>query len=179
MPIKKLKQKVKQPLKNLPSSDELADPGEPDLREFYDYSLPELEFLEEYKKDLNTERAGKAVGVTSRTVQNWVAQSKIKDVMARIHDTYVDAILMDSKIAAGEFISVFREMRECFSGGDTKVASALATMSGNFLRATGHYSSDAHNQTPQVQINIDLGNPKPKVKSVGKNVININLEDEG
>lgn len=169
-----LANRVTQQLNNLPPVEKMACPNSPILEEVYLFSMTEMKWLEEYKKDLDPYRAGKAVKVTRDMVNKYLNNDKIKKILARIHEAYVSAILMDNKVAAGRFINILDKMEKSFDSGDGKVASALANMAGNLLRATGHFGSEEHGKTPQVQINIDLGSSPKEAKIVsGDEVIDI------
>ena len=168
----KLERNIKAKVKELPKANELADPDNLDLREFFSYSGKEIEFIEQYKKTLDPLASAKAVGVDPRTVQNWVKKPKVRDAMQKIQDAYIGAALMDKDVAASQFMDTLVAMQDKFiHEGDTKVASALAAMHGHHLKATGQFGNGGDNSAPQVVVNIDLGNdssPKnitPKVSS--------------
>lgn len=170
------KERTKKQLKKMPQIRDVADPMKPDLRLYYNYTLGQLKFLDEYKKDLDTQRAAKAVGISSSTIERWVKLPQIRDVMNRIHDAYVDAVCMDNKVAAGRFISILNKLENKFDEGDSKVSAALANMAGNMLKATGHFDNAEGGSTPQVQINIDIGNASAKGNKPQKELKDVTIE---
>lgn len=98
---KNLKCRARETLNNLPQVEDISNPIAPDLREFHTYSLNQIKFLDEYQKDLDSDRAAKETGVSNTTKNKWLKEQKIQDVMNRIHDAYKEAIFMNSKYAAG------------------------------------------------------------------------------
>jgi len=173
---KTLKKRATEKLNNLPPVEKMASPKYPTFEEVYLYSMTEMKFLEEYKKDLDPYRAGKEVRITRDMVNKYLNNEKITKVMGRIHEAYIDAIMMDTKVAAGRFMNILDKLEKSFDNGEAKVASALANMAGNLLRATGHFGSEDKGKASVVQINIDLGKDQPteklKVVSGKTNILN-------
>jgi hypothetical protein len=161
----KLEANINATLKQLPPLEEIHDPNKPGATAVAAYDVRAYAFLEEYKKDLDIERCVRTLGIKQKEIQAWLDQPKFTDVMNRIHDSYADAVLMDSKTIAGWSVEILRDLHQRFKDGDSKASSALATMAGNMLRASGNFK-DANVNSPQVLIQINTtGAVEPKIVS--------------
>jgi len=159
----KLEANIKTALKQLPPLETIHDPNAPGPTAVAAYDVRAYAFLEEYKKDLDIERCVKMLGIKPKEIAAWLDQPKITDVMNRIHDSYADAVLMDSKTIAGWSVEILRDLHQRFKDGDSKASSALAAMAGNMLRASGNFK-DVNASSPQVLIQINTtGAVEPKV----------------
>lgn len=137
----------------------------PELREHYAFSMKQVAFLEEYKVNLDLNKAANHVGVRVETLNKWLKLPHINEVIYKINKTYADAVLLDSKVAAGRFINTFDKIEKRFDEGDGRVAGALANMASNMLKATGHFSATDGAVGTQVNINIDLSGATNVVQS--------------
>lgn len=182
--------KVKKQFRAMPPLEEIHDPNKPGPTEVVPYTMDTYAFFEEYKKDLDANRALKTLGIPVRKYRDWMDQPKFTDVLNRIHQAYEDAVLMDAKTVAGWSVEILRDLHNEFKNGDKKTASALAAMAGNMLRASGNFA-EATQTAPQVLIQINTGDPtsavtqesRPKkLKTVGPSEtpkdsdININIQ---
>jgi hypothetical protein len=161
-----LEKNVSMSLKKLPPIESIHDPAKPGSTDVASYDIRAYAFLEEYKKDLDVERCAKTLGLTRKEISVWFDQAKFTDVINRIHDSYSDAVLMDAKTIAGWSVEILRDLHQRFKEGDSKASSALATMAGNLLRASGNFK-DANVSAPQVLIQINTsGTPTNMVKDI-------------
>lgn len=149
-----LEKNVKATLKQMPPIETIHDKNKPGSTAVAGYDIKAYAFLEEYKKDLDADRCAKMLGISPKQLALWYDQAKFTDVVNRIHDSYADAVLMDSKTIAGWSIEIMRDLHQRFKEGDSKASSALATMAGNMLRASGNFK-DANVTSPQVLIQIN------------------------
>lgn len=157
-----LETNLKETLKRMPDIEKIHDPEKPGSTQVASYDIRAYAFLEEYKKDLDTDRCLKALGIPRKEYEAWCLEPKFTDVVNRIHDAYADAILMDSKTIAGWSVEILRDLHQSFKEGNVKASSALATMAGNMLRASGNFK-DANVNQPQVLIQINTsGQTEPK-----------------
>lgn len=161
----KLEANIKSALKQLPPLEEIHDPHKPGSTAVAAYDVRAYAFLEEYKKDLDVERCVRTLGIKQKEIQAWLDQPKFTDVMNRIHDSYADAVLMDSKTIAGWSVEILRDLHQRFKDGDSKSSSALATMAGNMLRASGNFK-DANVNSPQVLIQINTSGVPTEPKTI-------------
>jgi len=175
---------VKKQFKAMPPLNEIHDPNKPGLTEVAPYTMDTYAFFEEYKKDLDADRALKTLKIPTKRYKQWLDQPKFTDVLNRIHQAYEDAVLMDAKTVAGWSVEILRDIHNAFKAGDTKAGSALAAMAGNMLRASGNFK-EATQTAPQVLIQINTGDPSgstdetPPIKDVTtsdqQSDININI----
>lgn len=149
---------VKKQFKAMPPLNEIHDPNKPGLTEVAPYTMDTYAFFEEYKKDLDADRALKTLKIPTKRYKQWLDQPKFTDVLNRIHQAYEDAVLMDAKTVAGWSVEILRDIHNAFKAGDTKAGSALAAMAGNMLRASGNFK-EATQTAPQVLIQINTGDP--------------------
>lgn len=180
----KLEANIKTALKQLPPLETIHDPNAPGPTAVAAYDVRAYAFLEEYKKDLDIERCVRMLGIKPKEIAAWLDQPKITDVMNRIHDSYADAVLMDSKTIAGWSVEILRDLHQRFKDGDSKASSALAAMAGNMLRASGNFK-DVNASSPQVLIQINTSGvpsePKivtqePSTSPEKENSINISIK---
>ena len=150
--------KLKTQFKAMPPLEEIHDPQRAGPTEVVPYTMDTYAFFEEYKKDLDAERALKTLKISQKVYKQWLDQPKFTDVLNRIHQAYEDAVLMDAKTVAGWSVEILRDIHEEFRQGDKKTASALAAMAGNMLRASGNFK-EATQTAPQVLIQINTGDP--------------------
>jgi len=174
---------VKKQFKKMPPLNEIHDPNKPGSTDVAPYTMDTYAFFEEYKKDLDADRALKTLKIPKKTYNKWLDQPKFTDVLNRIHQAYEDAVLMDAKTVAGWSVEILRDIHEAFKAGDAKSSSALAAMAGNMLRASGNFK-EATQTAPQVLIQINTGDPStpnemPPIKDVTasdqQSDININI----
>lgn len=163
----KLEANINASLKQLPPLEEIHDPNKPGSTAVAGYDVRAYAFLEEYKKDLDIERCVRTLGIKQKEIAAWLDQPKFTDVMNRIHDSYADAVLMDSKTIAGWSVEILRDLHQRFKDGDSKASSALATMAGNMLRASGNFK-DANVNSPQVLIQINTSGVPTQPKIVNQ-----------
>lgn len=149
---------VKKQFKAMPPLNEIHDPNKPGSTDVAPYTMDTYAFFEEYKKDLDADRALKTLKIPTKRYKQWLDQPKFTDVLNRIHQAYEDAVLMDAKTVAGWSVEILRDIHTAFKAGDTKAGSALAAMAGNMLRASGNFK-EATQTAPQVLIQINTGDP--------------------
>lgn len=149
-----LNTRLKTQLKKMPEIHLVHDANKPGETRVAPYDVRAYAFLEEYKKDLDADRCLKMLGIQRALYEQWLTEAKFTDVVNRIHKAYEDAILVDAKTIAGWSVEILRDLHKGYKAGDSKSASALASMAGNMLRASGNFK-DAAVKQPQVLIQIN------------------------
>lgn len=155
------------PKAKCPEPGMTAEPGVPDIREFYKFRLAEIQFLQEFAKDLDIPRAAKYVGWSQQQTSNELAKPAMRDEMLAVYDAWRKTVYMTAEVASGRFLKNLEKLERAFDDGETSVASAMAKMSSDYLKATGHFDNTGGSTAPQVQINIDIGAPETKQSNVG------------
>lgn len=155
----RIKKKFKEADKDSPPVEMVATKNDlMQIPEHYAYTMAQIAFLEEYKKTLDPDKAAKAAGVDKRVAATWLKKPQIEEVVVSIHRTYVKAVMLDAKIAAGQFEEVLQSLMQRFEEGDSRVSGALASMVSNKMKFTGHGGVEDAGGKTQININIDLGN---------------------
>lgn len=141
--------------------------GETAFDEFYRFSLLQLNFLEEYAKDLDANRAARAAGYkkphdTARTLLNNPA---IRREIEAIHDCWRYNIRMTAEHASARHIRLMDKVEDEFdkaeeAGDKAKFATSLMRGSDTYMRAAGHFNHGGGGNDTQVVINIDLGDER-------------------
>ncbi len=177
----RLDQNVKKTLKQMPPTIPIHDPKNPGSTDVAPYELKAYAFLEEYKKDLDSERVLKMLNIPKKDYERWLTEPKFTDIINRIHKAYEDAVLMDAKTIAGWSVEILKDLHEAFKAGDSKAAIPLSSMAGNMLRASGNFK-DNNVKSPQVLIQINTsGAPEKTTATVepskpADSSININIK---
>lgn len=157
----RVKNKFKEADKDNPPVELVADRNNPvQIPEHYAYTMAQIAFLEEYKKTLDPDKAAKAAGIDKRVAATWLKKPHIEEVVVSVHKTYVKAVMLDAKIAAGQFEEVLQSLMQRFEEGDSRVSGALASMVSNKMKFTGHGGMEDTGSKTQININIDLGSVK-------------------
>lgn len=146
--------------------------GQHDISQYYPFSMTQLEFLEEFAKDLDYTRAAKAVGVKPQTVRDtWLPNEKFKAEIMEIYNVYRTNIKMTAENGAYRLISFMNKVEKDYDNAEkvsdkAKLAGPMSKMVDSYLKASGHYNSDKDNTESQVVINIDLGGDPENEKRV-------------
>jgi len=157
----RVKKKFKEVDRDNPPVELVADRNNPvQIPEHYAYTMAQIAFLEEYKKTLDPDKAAKAAGIDKRVAATWMKKPHIEEVVVSVHKTYVKAVMLDAKIAAGQFEDVLQSLMQRFEEGDSRVSGALASMVSNKMKFTGHGGVEDTGSKTQININIDLGSVK-------------------
>lgn len=163
----RVKKKFKEADKDNPPVELVADRNNPvQIPEHYAYTMAQIAFLEEYKKTLDPDKAAKAAGIDKRVAATWLKKPHIEEVVVSVHKTYVKAVMLDAKIAAGQFEEVLQSLMQRFEEGDSRVSGALASMVSNKMKFTGHGGMEDTGSKTQININIDLGSVKQETGEV-------------
>ena len=157
----RVKKKFKEADKDSLPVELVAERNNPvQIPEHYAYTMVQIAFLEEYKKTLDPDKAAKAAGIDKRVAATWLKKPHIEEVVVSVHKTYVKAVMLDAKIAAGQFEEVLQSLMQRFEEGDSRVSGALASMVSNKMKFTGHGGMEDTGSKTQININIDLGSVK-------------------
>ena len=165
MSKEELENNIKNELAKVGELTMVADPNVPELREFYNYEENQILFLHEYKKDYNLQRAAKVAGYTPQGLNYLLKQDKIKTVLITIQESLLNAALMHKEVAASEFIDTFMTCKQLLKSGETKVASAMASMLNTWFKAEGMLNEKGFTGN-QIQINIDLSGNKKDINEI-------------
>lgn len=129
------------------------------------FTSNQILFLEEYKKNgLNVDQALAISDVAKTTYYSWLRRPGFVEVLQKIQDCYVQAVLADGKTVAGWGIEILKDLHTNYKNGDSKSANALAQMAGHMLKATGNFDSTDGAKTPQVLIQINTSGKKQETK---------------
>jgi hypothetical protein len=135
-----------------------------DIESFYPINKAEVNFLQEYNKDLDIERALKASGLKKKALNPHTDQGQaLLNEMREINIAWTSAIKMNSPAAAKKHLELMEKFEADYDGADLKnqnksgLASTLAKMSSDNLKATGHFGNQDAGGGTKVEINIDLG----------------------
>lgn len=160
---KDLEKRIKIELKKLPK----------DMTEIYEapeveiFTTKMIQFLEELKKThLDVSAALKIVGVSNEAYRQWMMKPHFVAVVEKLNACYAEAVLADAKTMAGWSVEILRDLHNSYKAGDSKSASALATMAGHMLKATGNFNNAEGATAPQVLIQINTGGEAKKQKVV-------------
>ena len=159
---KDLEKRIKVELKKLPRDmTEIHDAPEVEV-----FTTKMIQFLEELKRNhLDVSTALKIVGVTNEAHRQWMLKPHFVKVVEKINSSYADAVLADGKTMAGWSVEILRDLHDSYKAGDSKSASALATMAGHMLKATGNFNNAEGATAPQVLIQINTGGEVKKQKN--------------
>lgn len=151
------------------------------LPDFYRFSLKQLQFLEEYARDLDINRAAKEVGAAVKTVRgNWLTQEKFQAEIEAIHRIWQTNIRMTAEHATARHIELMDKVEDEFDKADgasdkAKLAAPLAKMSDSYLKAAGKFATGGDQKGIHVTINIDLGEDRT-IAVEGEEVIDVESE---
>lgn len=134
---------------------------------FYRFSAKQLEFLNEYAKDIDPIRAASAVGYSQpkRDSDALMQHPAIRREIEAIQDGWRYNIRMTAEHASGRHIKLMDKMEKDYDEADNigdraKMANSLVRASDSYLRAAGHFNHGGGGSDAQVVINIDLGDDK-------------------
>jgi hypothetical protein len=126
--------------------------------------MQEINFLHEYNKDLDVERALKATGLKKGALNPHKEQGQALLLeMQQISKDWQAAIRMNTQAAAAKHMELMEKFEKDYDSADIKnqnksgLSGTLARMSDANLKATGHYASEDKGGGTKVEINIDLG----------------------
>ena len=168
-----------------PEPGTVADRDQPAPQNFHRFTLEQIEFLQEVSKDLDYDRARQAVGWTKTQMNGILQKPKMKQELEGIFDAWRHTIYMTGEQGAARFLKILDKLEDAFdSGGEdaAKIATPLAKMAGDYLKATGHFDNVGGSTAPQVNISIDLGGNEPKKikakEEAGVKTVDITVEQE-
>ena len=129
----------------------------------YAYSLKELIFFEEFLKDLDFERSCREAGIQdSRRLKS---RPEIMRVCREMFEAHFRKLYMKAELAGSEHIKRLEVFWQDYLRSDdgkfkAAIASSIAKMSGDHLRAAGAFDGGGERNKSNVVINIDLGGEK-------------------
>lgn len=144
-----------------------------DLVEFYHFRPKQIEFLKEFQKDCDLERAGKAVGYSKSTLQKFLdphtelGQAMLREIRA-IQEDWMKAIKLNAQKSAVKHLELMEKFENDYDQADLKspvkgmLAGTLAKMSDASLKATGQFNREGTSSGVRVEINIDLTSNQEK-----------------
>lgn len=131
------------------------------IGDFYLFNPRELQFLEEFAKDLNPVRACRDIGYKEpeQAAERMLKIEAIKVECKAIYDARFKALRMTQEQAAAKHISLMQKIEQDYDSSDSetkaKFANALSRFSGDYLRAAGLFGKESK-QTPNVVINLNI-----------------------
>lgn len=138
------------------------------ISDFYLFNTKELQFLEEFAKDLNPVRACRDMGYKEpeHAAQRFLSVEQIKVECKQIYDARFKALRLTQEQAAAKHLSLMEKFEsdyDCMEPGEkAKMANALARFSGDYLRAAGLFGKESK-QTPNVVINLNIADKEKGV----------------
>jgi len=126
----------------------------------YAYSLKDLIFFEEFLKDLDFDRSAREAGISC--VNNLKKRPEIMRVCREMFEAHFRKLYMKAELAGSEHIKRLEVFWQDYLRSDdgkfkAAIASSIAKMSGDHLRAAGAFDSGGERSKSNVVINIDLG----------------------
>ena len=131
------------------------------IGDFYLFNPRELQFLEEFAKDLNPVRACRDIGYKDpeEAAERMLKVEAIKVECKAIYDARFKALRMTQEQAAAKHISLMQKIEQDYDSSDqetkAKFANALSRFSGDYLRAAGLFGKE-NKQAPNVVINLNI-----------------------
>lgn len=131
------------------------------IGDFYLFNPRELQFLEEFAKDLNPVRACRDIGYKDpeQAAERMLKVEAIKVECKAIYDARFKALRMTQEQAAAKHISLMQKIEQDYDSSDqetkAKFANALSRFSGDYLRAAGLFGKE-NKQAPNVVINLNI-----------------------
>lgn len=131
------------------------------IGDFYLFNPKELQFLEEFAKDLNPERACRDMGYKEpeQAAKRFLQIEPIKVECKAIYDARFKALRLTQEQAAAKHLTLMEKIEKDYDGSDSetkaKFANALSKFSGDYLRAAGLFGRESK-QTPNVVINLNI-----------------------
>ena len=131
------------------------------IGDFYLFNPRELQFLEEFAKDLNPVRACRDIGYKDpeQAAERMLKVEAIKVECKAIYDARFKALRMTQEQAAAKHISLMQKIEQDYDSSDqetkAKFANALSRFSGDYLRAAGLFVKE-NKQAPNVVINLNI-----------------------
>ena len=143
------------------------------IGDFYLFNPRELQFLEEFAKDLNPVRACRDIGYKDpeQAAERMLKVEAIKVECKAIYDARFKALRMTQEQAAAKHISLMQKIEQDYDSSDqetkAKFANALSRFSGDYLRAAGLFGKE-NKQAPNVVINLNIADKDKGVVIDGK-----------
>lgn len=131
------------------------------IGDFYLFNPKELQFLEEFAKDLNPVRACRDIGYKEpeQAAERMLKVEAIKVECKAIYDARFKALRMTQEQAAAKHITLMQKIEQDYDASEpdtkAKFANALSRFSGDYLRAAGLFGKE-NKQTPNVVINLNI-----------------------
>ena len=153
---------------------EVYEPGDTCDTEFYRFSLMQLEFLQEYAKDLDANRAASAAGYKNyrTSAEKLLKNPAVRRELEAIHDAWRYNIRMTGEHASARHIKLMDKLERDYDaseiGDRAKLATSMVRASDSYLRAAGHFNQGGGGTESQVVINIDMGDSDGTVKIDGE-----------
>lgn len=167
-PKPKKKSKPKSQLGQVSRVDIFAE-----VENFYPLNREDLNFLQEYNKDLDIERALKDSGLKKSQLKPAKDRGQALLLeMKNIQAAHMAAIQMNAPAAARKHLELMQKFEDDYDATDLKsqnksgLSSTLARMSDANLKATGHYGQAERSQGTKVEINIDLSGHNKKAEEI-------------
>ena len=153
-----------------------------DLTEFHIFNKKEFDFLAEYSKSLDPEKAGKEVGLSRQQALNWMKKEKFKQELTAIHEVWRTNIRMTSSHASSKLLKLMDKFEGDYDkmedGDKTKMAQALMKGADSYLKATGSYQQEDTSGGNNIVINIDLSGELAPRQVDGEVLDDIDHEDD-
>lgn len=129
--------------------------------DFYYFKNKELQFLEEFAKDLDAVRACRDIGYSEpeQAAERLLQKEPIKVECKAIYDARFKALRMTQEQAAAKHMMLMEKIEKDYDDSTPEVkarfANAMAKLSGDYLRAAGLFGKE-NKQTPNVVINLNI-----------------------
>lgn len=131
------------------------------IGDFYFFKQKEIQFLEEFAKDLNPVRACKDMGYAEpeQAAERFLNIEPIKVECKAIYDARFKALRLTQEQAAAKHLMLMDKIEKDYDDSEPEVkarfANAMAKLSGDYLRAAGLFGKE-NKQAPNVVINLNI-----------------------
>lgn len=129
--------------------------------DYFPFSLKTLQFLQNFANSLDYNQAALEAGYQNSYIYKLIERPEVKKEMEVIYRKRFDAIGMDAQLTSGEHLRLQNKFESDYDkmdlNGKAKMASPLAKMSTESLRASGCFDPKGEIGGTNVQVNIKIG----------------------
>lgn len=120
-----------------------------------------FKFIRSYQADLDVEKALKASGMNEKELAKAKKDATFEKALLDIEKAHYNALELNNTTAAGEFIGLYKLLKQRLIAGDNALAAPVVSMAATYLKATGHMDKDSDKSKVHVTIDISTDMNKP------------------